>query len=309
MPVGDSKVPSGALEYKSLYLDERSHITMDFCEWLFSHEPLVLKEFNFDASIVSFREHDRSLVPSEAATPTFLSDKEFNFDVSIVSSGEPCRLVPSEAAATPTFLSDKEFNFDGSIVSFGDHCILVPSEAAFPIHLLYDNALFHTQKLLLPMFNDFSNQAFLSLLHRQQLTHLSLKPTAPCGQNQQFVSPILNQGKSCNINAITEILLRQRDHLIEFMISGFMYVSFEPSADMERFLFSLRNFEIFSFHIAIIWKKEDISYIDRLYNSWLEHGCKKMKSFQMGHFEYQVSLTDELATKLDKMGLVISTSI
>ena len=77
---------------------------------------------------------------------------------------------------------------------------------------------------------------------------------------------------------------------------------------MERFgdaLFSLRNFEIFSLHITIIWKKEDASYIDRLYNSWLKHGRKKMKSWQMGKFVYQFPLTDELATKFDKMGLVI----
>ena len=78
---------------------------------------------------------------------------------------------------------------------------------------------------------------------------------------------------------------------------------------MERFgdaLFSLRNFEIFSLYIAITWGKEDTSHIDRLYNSWLKHGRKKLKSFQMGvAFECQFSLTDELATKLDKMGLVI----
>ena len=50
----------------------------------------------------------------------------------------------------------------------------------------------------------------------------------------------------------------------------------------------------------------DTSYIDRLYNSWLKHRWKKLKSFQMGGaFEYQFSFTDELATKLDKMGLVI----
>ena len=78
---------------------------------------------------------------------------------------------------------------------------------------------------------------------------------------------------------------------------------------MERFgdaLFSLRNFEIFSLHIAITWKKEDISHIDRLYDSWLKHGCKKSKSFQMGMFEKKFSLTDELTIKLEKMRLVIN---
>ena len=82
------------------------------------------------------------------------------------------------------------------------------------------------------------------------------------------------------------------------------------SAGMERFgdaLFSLRNFEIFSLRIAIIWKKDDIRFIDRLYNHWLRHGCKKMESFQMGKFKYRFALTDELASKLDKMGLVITT--
>ena len=41
---------------------------------------------------------------------------------------------------------------------------------------------------------------------------------------------------------------------------------------MERFgdaLFSLRNIKAFSLNISIIWKKEDTSYIDSLYKSWL----------------------------------------
>ena len=65
----DHQVPGGSLEYKSLFLDERCRITADFCEWLFSHDPLVLKAFNFDASIVSFGGHDRYFVPSETAFP------------------------------------------------------------------------------------------------------------------------------------------------------------------------------------------------------------------------------------------------
>ena len=56
--VGDSRVPSGALEYKSL-LDQFSDITVGFCEWSFSHEPLILKAFNFDAGIVNFGEYGR----------------------------------------------------------------------------------------------------------------------------------------------------------------------------------------------------------------------------------------------------------
>ena len=43
VPVGDRRVPSGALEYKSLLFYEYCNITVDFCNWLFSHEPLVLK--------------------------------------------------------------------------------------------------------------------------------------------------------------------------------------------------------------------------------------------------------------------------
>ena len=247
VPVGDSKVPSGALEYKSLFLDLRSCITVDFCEWLFSHEPLVLKAFHYDASIVDFGEYDR----------------------------------------------------------------LVPSETAFPMHLLSDNALFQTRELSLPILNDFPNQALQTLFHRQQLTHLSLRPFKSPAQNQLLRIGRL-QEDPCNINAITEILSCQKEQLTELTISReyFNYVSIEPSADMERFgdaLFSLRNFEIFSLHIAIIWKEEDASYIDRLYNSWLKHGRKKMKSFQMGEFEYQFSLTDELTKKLDKMGLVITS--
>ena len=247
VPVGDTKVPSGALEYKSLFLDQCSSITVDFCEWLFSHEPLVLKAFHYDASIVDFGEYGR----------------------------------------------------------------LVPSETAFPIHLLSDNILFQTRELSLPIFNDFPNQALQKLFHHQQLTHLSLRPLKPPAQIQHLHIGRL-QEDPCNINAITEILSCQKEQLTELTISRecFNYVSIEPSADMERFgdaLFCLRNFEIFSLHIAIIWKKEDASYIDRLYDSWLKHGRKKMKSFQMGKFEYQFSLTDELATKLDKMGLVISS--
>ena len=237
MPVySESKAPSGALEYKSLVISEHSGVTADFCEWLLSHDPLVLKTFHFNSGIVSFDEYGR----------------------------------------------------------------LVPFKMAFPIHLLSDNTSFQTRELAIPLFNDILNEALLKLLHRQQLTHLSLQPT-----DQQVW-----EVKPCNINAITSILSLQKEQLTELTISrrGFHYTSIDLSADMERFggaLFSLRNFEIFSLCIAIVWKKDDTGYIDRLYNSWLNHGCKKMKSFQMGKFEYQFSLTDELATKLDKMGLVI----
>ena len=240
LPEGDSKVPCGALEYKSLSICEHSKITMDFCDWLFSHKPLVLKAFNFDASIMD--------------------------------------------------------------------------ETAFPIHVLSDNALFQTQELSLPIFNDFPNQALQNPLYRQQLTHLTLRPTKPPVKNQFYLPAVRVEEvpKPCNIDAITEILLYQKEQLIELTISSgyFNYISIEPSANMEHFgnaLFSLRNFETFSLHIAIIWKKEDTRHIDRLYNSWLKHGCKKIKSFQMGKFEHQFPLTDELATKLDKIGLVITS--
>ena len=248
LPEGDSKVPCGALEYKSLSVYEHSKFTVDFCDWLFSHEPLVLKAFNFNASVMELGEYGR----------------------------------------------------------------LVPSETAFPVHILSNNALFQTQELSLPIFDDFPNQPLQNLLHRQQLTHLTLRPTKPPVKNQ-FYLRVEEVPKPCNIDAITEILLCQKEQLIELTISRgfFEYISIEPSTNMERFgdtLFSLRNFELFSLHIAIMWKKEDTRHIDRLYNSWLKHGCKRMKSFQMGKFEYQFSLTDELATKLDKMGLVITQS-
>ena len=44
-----NKVPSGALEYKSLFIDEICVLTTVFCEWLFSHQPLALKTFHFNA--------------------------------------------------------------------------------------------------------------------------------------------------------------------------------------------------------------------------------------------------------------------
>ena len=247
--VGDSKLPSGALEYKSLFLDQHSSITMDFCEWLFLHAPLVLKAFSYDANIVSIGEYGRFIL----------------------------------------------------------------SDTAFPIHLLSGNTLFQTRELSLPIFDDFPNPALQDLLCRQQLTHLSLQPSKlPVHiQYQHVPNKGLEGPKPCNINAITEILSCQKEHLIELKISRdyFEYASFEPSVNMERFgdaLFSLRNFEIFSLCITIVWKKEDTSHIDTLYKRWLKHGCRKIKSFQMGRFEYRSSLTDEIATKLDKMGLVIT---
>ena len=240
MPVDDDKVSSGALEYKSLFIDERSKVTVDFCERLFSHQPLVLKAFHFE----------------------------------------------------------------GSLMSIGEYHRLVPSETAFPVHMLSDNALFQTQQFTLPIFDDFLNQALQSLLHRQQLKNLSLRPTSR--------RHVQEDPKPCNVNAITTILSLQKEQLTELIISReyFNYIFIESSADMERFgdaLFSLRNIEVFSLNISIMWKKGDTSYIDSLYKSWLKHGCKKMKSFQMGKFEYRFVLTDELARKLDKIGLVIRT--
>ena len=221
LSVDDNKVPSGALEYKSLFINKDSNFTVGIYEWLFSHQPLVLKSFHFEGN-----------------------------------------------------------------------CVI-------PIHYLSDNASFQIQELLLPIFDDFLNQGLQNVLQHQQLTNLSLRPIG-------WGCP------PCDINAITRILSLQKETLTELTISKeyFNYSSIDSSADMERFgdaLFSLRNIEAFSLNISIIWKKEDTSYIDSLYKSWLKHGCKKMKSFQMGKFEYHFALTDELARKLDKIGLVILT--
>ena len=227
------KVPSGALEYKSLTIDEHSQVTDDFCEWLFSHQPLVLKSFVFDATIMSVIEY------------------------------------------------------------YGD---LTVSESGFPIHLLSDNASLQLKELSLPMFDHLSSAALHSLLRDQKLTKLALGPVFRL--------------ESCDINAITDILSYQKEYLTELSISKqfFDYDSIDSSADMERFgntLFSLRNFETFSLCISITWRKEDTNYIDKLYNCWQKQGCKKMKAFHMGTFEYGFSLTDELARKMDEMGLVI----
>ena len=159
------------------------------------------------------------------------------------------------------------------------------------MHLLSNNALFQTRELSLPISDDFPNQTLQTLLHHQLLTHLSLQPT---GLHVRTPKP-------CDINAITEILSCQKEQLIELTISRvyyFDYISIKQSANMERFgdvLFSLRNSETFSLHIPIIWLKEESSHIDRLYNSWLKHGHKRLKSSQMGKFNYQFSLTYELA--------------
>ena len=248
VPVGDRRVPSGALEYKSLLFYESCNITVDFCNWLFSHEPLVLKAFEFDASI-------------------------------------------------------------GSLGEYGG---FEPSETALPVHLLSENALFQTRELSLPIFDNFPNQALQHLFQRQQLTRLTLRPTKPPVKDIDLFSRREEVPKPCNIDAITEILSYQKEQLVELSVyrQHFNYVSIEPSTDMERFgdaLFSLNNFEIFSFQISVVWKQEDTSYLDTLYNSWLKHGRKKLKSFQMGKFEYRFSMTDELARKLDEMGLVITT--
>ena len=244
VPVGDRRAPSGAVEYKSLLLYEYCNITVDFCNWLFSHLPLVLKAFDFDASIGSLGEYGR----------------------------------------------------------------LEPSETALPVRLLSENALFQIRELSLPIFDNFPNQALQHLFQRQQLTRLTLRPV----KDIDLFSRREEVSKPCNIDAITEILSYQKEQLVELTIyrQYFYYVSIEPSTDMERFgdaLFSLNNFEVFSFQISVVWKQEDTSYLDTLYNSWLKHGRKKLKSFQMGMFEYRFSMTDELARKLDEMGLVITT--
>jgi hypothetical protein len=181
-------------------------------------------------------------------------------------------------------------------------------EASSSVTSLCNNALFQTRELSLPIFDDFPNQAFQHLFQCQQLTHLTLRPT------KQPVKDVftISRPQHCNIDAITEILSYQKEQLIELTIyrEYFNYVSIKPSTDMERFadvLFSLNNFEIFSLQIPIRWKQEDTRHIDRLYDCWLKHGRKKLKSFQMGKFEYQFSMTDELARKLDEMGLVINT--
>ena len=248
VPVGDRRVHSGALEYKSLLFYDYCNITVDFCNWLFSHEPLVLKAFNFDASM-------------------------------------------------------------GSNVGPEEYGRFEPSETALPVHLLSENARFQTRELSLPIFDNFPNQALQHLFQRQQLTRLTLRPTKPPVKDR--FSRCKEVPKPCNIDAITEILSYQKEQLVELTIyrEYFNYVSIEPSTDMEQFgdaLFSLNNFEVFSFQISIEWKQEDTSYLDTLYNSWLKHGRKKLKSFQMGKFEYQFSMTDELARKLDEMGLVIT---
>ena len=219
---------------------------MDFCDWLFSHEPLVLKAFDFDASIGSLGENGR----------------------------------------------------------------FEPSETALPVHILSENTLFQTRELSLPIFDNFPNQALQHLFQRQQLIHLTLRPTKP--PVKDIFSRREEVSKPCNIDAITEILSYQKEQLVELTIyrQYFEYVSIEPSTDMERFgdaLFSLNNFEVFSFQISVVWKQEDTSYLDTLYNSWRKHGRKKLKSFKMGKFEYRFSMTDELARKLDEMGLVITT--
>ena len=155
LPVGDHKVHSGALEYKSLLIGEQSYVTVDFCEWLFSHESLVLKAFRFDATIMKFGEYSR----------------------------------------------------------------LMPSETALPIHILSDNALFQTRELSVPiLFGDFPNQALQTLLHRQQLTHLSLRPTKLQFQQAKEPTPLLI------INAITEILsLKKRATDQAYNIKGILH--------------------------------------------------------------------------------------
>ena len=241
-----NSIPSGALEYKSLFIHKFRRVSEDFCEWLCSHQPLALRTFYFDANLVNVGENGQ----------------------------------------------------------------LVPSEMAFPVQALCDNASFQTQELFLPIFQGFPFRDYQNLLRHQQLTNLSLVIKLP-GGILQSVEP-----EPWNINDITNILrlsLRS-ETLTEFTITwnNDMYhtaaISVKSSDDIERFgdvLFSLQNCELFSLCIPVTWKIEDVVHIDSLYKTWQKHGCKKLKSFRMGEFEYGLVLTDELARKLDKMGLTI----
>ena len=237
-------IPSGALEYKSLFIHKFRRVSEDFCERLCSHQPLALRAFHFDADLVNGGENGQ----------------------------------------------------------------LVPSEMAFPVQALCDNASFLTQELLLPIFQGFPFHDYQNLLRHQQLTNLSLVIKLP-GEILQSVEP-----EPWNINDITNILSLRSETLTELTITwnDNMYhsaaVSVESSDDIERFgdvLFSLRNCELFSLCIPVTWKANDVVHIDRLYNSWLRHGCRKLKLFQMGDFEYDFVLSDDLARKMDKMGLAI----
>ena len=244
LPVGADKVPSGALEYKSLFVHKYCKVTLDVCKWLFSHQPLVLKAFHFDAHLVNVVEYDLF------------------------------HLLP------PLY---------------------------FPLQTLCDNSFFQAQELVLPIFHDLPSPMFQNLLRRQQLTKLSFVPNQPSEEFWEDEDP-----KPCNISSITSILSLQVETLTELTIpmKNYCYccVSLESSAEVERFgdaLFLLRNYEIFSLCIPVLWKIEDVTHIDSLYKTWQKHGCKKLKSFRMGKFEYGLILTDELARKLEKMGLAI----
>ena len=237
-------IPSGALEYKSLFVHKFCRVSEEFCEWLCSHQPLALRAFHFDADLVNVGENGQ----------------------------------------------------------------LVPPETAFPVQALCDNALFQTQELLLPIFEAFPFHDYQNLLRRQQLTNLSLVIKLP-GEIQQSV-----ESEPWNINDITNILSLQAETLTKFTITwnDDMYhraaVSIESSDDIEHFgdiLFSLQNCEIFSLCIPVMWKANDVVHINSLYNCWSKHGCRKLKSFQMGDFEDDFVLSDDLARKLDKMGLAI----
>ena len=55
----------------------------------------------------------------------------------------------------------------------------------------------------------------------------------------------------------------------------------------------------------MIWKEEDLKYINSLYESWLRHGRKRLEYFQMGKFACGLAVPDNIARKSDEMGLVI----
>ena len=236
----DTLSPSGALEYKSLFVDKYSILTVEFCEWLFSHQPLVLKAFHFNALLVT------------------------------------------------------------GTVKFPRWYELIPSEAAAPIHLLSDNASFCTQDLSLLLVGGLPNKSLQSVLHGKPLRKLSLAQKVQVQSYDMYSIPSL-----CNIGDVADILSLKLETLTELTIS-LPTVSIGSSADVERFgdtTFSLSNYEEFSLNVSVFWRKGESKYIKLLYSKWLKYGRKKMKSFQMGVYDFD--LTDEIHRMLDEMGLVI----
>lgn len=240
LPVNESpidKAPSGALEYKSLFVDKRSMFTVDFCEWLFSHQPLVVKAFHFNA---------------------------------LLATGKP--------------LPYRSYD-------------LISSGQAAPIHLLFDNALFRTQDLSLPLVSGLPNEGLQSVLHHKSLRKLSLTQ-----QVRHFCDYL------CDIGDIADILSLKLETLTDLTII-MPVISLGSSTHVERFgdaVFSLPNCEEFSLSVSVYWRNEDSKYIEVLYKKWLKHGCKKMKLFHMGVLSRGISLTDEISRMKDEMELKTS---